>query len=185
MERNFEDPEPWINKADPDHPSLIDTKHQIAELYNVENVPTGFWIDEDRRFVRPGDIVFGSDYSRFLTGINAKEHKSALKEWVRTDKKSNDYDLDQITERQTNNSTNREDARAYFHLAQWLYENEHDSYAEKYFNKAIELAPDDVAIRRGSMRMRDKNPLGLGFIIIAIKRYLRGLTYYNPLPEFS
>lgn len=185
MERNFEDPSPWIEKAEPDHPSLIDTKHRISELYNVENVPTGFWIDENRNFVRPGDVVFGSNYSRFLTGINAKDHKEALKKWVRSDQNVTDYDKSEIAKKQTNESTDREDARAYFHLAQWLYENDKRSSAEDYFNKAIELAPNDVAIRRGSMRMRGKNPLGLGFLWLAIKRYLKGFSYYNPLPEFT
>ena len=45
-------------------PSLIDTRHRLADLYNMVNVPTVVWIDERGRIVRPNDVAFGSDTFR-------------------------------------------------------------------------------------------------------------------------
>jgi len=46
---------PWIREAKPTHPSLIDVRHVVAELYGWVNVPTVAWIDEDGRLVRPSE----------------------------------------------------------------------------------------------------------------------------------
>ena len=43
---------PWIEKAQPEHPSLIDATHQLDRL-GVVNVPSGIWIDERGIVVRP------------------------------------------------------------------------------------------------------------------------------------
>ena len=40
LDKSADDARPWIEKAAPAHPALIDTQHVIADLYNVVNVPT-------------------------------------------------------------------------------------------------------------------------------------------------
>jgi hypothetical protein len=44
---------PWIEKAAPTYPCLIDREHHVADLYNMVNVPQAVWIDEAGRIVRP------------------------------------------------------------------------------------------------------------------------------------
>lgn len=44
---------PYIEAAQPEHPSLVDTTHRMAELFGVVNIPNGVWIDEDGTIVRP------------------------------------------------------------------------------------------------------------------------------------
>ena len=53
LDKSPEDARPWIEAARPRHPSLVDTGHVLADLYNIVNVPTVFWIDEAGRIVRP------------------------------------------------------------------------------------------------------------------------------------
>ena len=45
---------PFIEQAQPEHPSLIDQAHVVDELFGIVNVPNGVWIDEDGMIVRPG-----------------------------------------------------------------------------------------------------------------------------------
>ena len=52
LDKTPDDARPWIEKASPTHPALIDTQHVLADLYNVVNVPTVLWIDERGRIVR-------------------------------------------------------------------------------------------------------------------------------------
>src|SRR5436309_1845380 len=54
----------WIEAARPTHPSLIDTRHAVAELYDWVNVPSNAWIDEEGRIVRPNDPGFAGEYFR-------------------------------------------------------------------------------------------------------------------------
>jgi hypothetical protein len=44
---------PFIDAAEPDHPSLVDTTHRMSELFGVINIPNGVWIDEQGMIVRP------------------------------------------------------------------------------------------------------------------------------------
>jgi hypothetical protein len=49
---------PWIEGANPDHPSLIDQAHILDELLGVVNVPNGVWIDEQGMIVRPPEPAY-------------------------------------------------------------------------------------------------------------------------------
>jgi len=83
LDKSPEDARRWIEAARPTHPSLIDTKHVLADLYNIVNVPTVLWIDERGRVVRPNDVAFGTDTFRHITGLEAAKHLTALRAWVR------------------------------------------------------------------------------------------------------
>src|SRR3954462_809786 len=48
---------PWIDAANPQHPSLIDEAHVLDELLGVINVPTGVWVDEEGMLVRPPEVA--------------------------------------------------------------------------------------------------------------------------------
>ena len=49
---------PWIDRAKPTHPSLIDAAHVLDELLGIVNVPSGVWIDERGTIVRPPEPAF-------------------------------------------------------------------------------------------------------------------------------
>jgi peroxiredoxin len=69
LDKSAEDARPWIEKAAPTYPVLIDTQHAVADLYNIVNVPTALWIDERGRIVRPNDVVFGTDTFKHITQL--------------------------------------------------------------------------------------------------------------------
>ena len=48
---------PFIEAAEPEHPSLVDTTHRMAELFGVINIPNGVWIDEQGMIVRPAEAA--------------------------------------------------------------------------------------------------------------------------------
>jgi len=79
LDKTADDARPWIESVNPTHPTLIDPQHLMADLYNVVNVPTIFWIDERGRIVRPNDVAFGSDTFKHITGLSAGKHLDALR----------------------------------------------------------------------------------------------------------
>src|SRR5437870_588372 len=72
----------WIEAAKPTHPSLIDTRHVVAELYDWVNVPSNAWIDEEGRIVRPNDPGFAGEYFRGMMEPGF-DFKAMMKEYAR------------------------------------------------------------------------------------------------------
>jgi len=83
LDKSAEDARPWIEKAAPTYPVLIDTQHVLPDLYNIVNVPTALWIDERGRIVRPNDVVFGSDTFKHITNLESAKPLAAVRAWVR------------------------------------------------------------------------------------------------------
>ena len=47
----------FIEVAKPEHPSLIDRHHVLADLFGVINIPSSVWIDEQGMIVRPAETA--------------------------------------------------------------------------------------------------------------------------------
>jgi hypothetical protein len=181
LDRSAADARPWIEAARPTHPSLIDTRHVVAELYNVVNVPTIVWIDERGRIVRPNDVAFGADTFRQLTGLDSAIHLAALRAWVRGERPA--LAADEVRAQQTLPTAADQQARAEFGLGRWLHERGRTAAAARHFERAGELAPHDFTIRRGTMPMRGIDPMGPEFRAMLGEWTRAGQPYYRPLPD--
>src|SRR5437763_12368017 len=70
------------------HTALIDQEHLVSKLYNMINVPTGVWINEQGRIVRPNEVAFVDDRFKTFTGLDSEPYLNALKDWVEKGDKS-------------------------------------------------------------------------------------------------
>lgn len=163
------------------HPSLIDTEHQLADLYRIVNVPTVVWIDEQGRIVRPNDVAFGSDMFKDLTGIESAPHLAALRAWVKENRTP--FDPQTVRRLQTLPTAAEQLARAEFALGWHLHQAGKTAAAERHFQRAGELAPHDFTIRRGSMPIRGLDPMGPAFVELYTQWAQAGNPYYVPLPK--
>ena len=179
LDRSADDARPWIEDARPTHPSLIDTRHLIADLYNIVNVPTVLWIDEGGRIVRPNDVAFATDTFVRVTGVPAAPRLAAIRAWVRGEVPV--ASAAEIRAQQTVPTVTDQQARAEFALGQWLYERGRSKAALPHFVRAGELAPHDFTIRRGTMPMRDVDPMGGEFRAMHAEWTASGRPYYRPL----
>ena len=64
LDTNVEAARPFIEAAEPTHPSLVDPAHKLVELFGFTNIPYGLWIDETGTIVRPADVAFGPRVER-------------------------------------------------------------------------------------------------------------------------
>lgn len=181
LDRSAEDARPWIEAAKPTHPSLIDTKHIVADLYNMVNVPTVLWIDERGRIARPNDVAFGTDTFKHITGLESAKPLAAVRAWVNG--QTAPLPETRARELQPLPTAAHQQARAEFSLGQWLYEQGRAAAAERHFVQAGELAPHDFTIRRGTMPMRGIDPMGPQFREMLGAWTKAGNPYYKPLPE--
>ncbi len=173
IDKSADDARPWIEAANPTHPSLIDTTHVIADLYNT--------IDERGRIVRPNDVAFGTDTFTHITGLRAATHLAALRAWVRGE--TTVLPEARIRALQSLPTDDDQRARAEFGLGEWLHNRGRTEAAARHFAKAGELAPHDFTIRRGTMPMRGIDPMGPQFREMLGAWVKAGNPYYRPLAE--
>ncbi len=75
--------EPFTTAAHQQHPSLLDEKLRVAELYGVRNVPAAFWIDENGRMVRANDPIYAQRRNRETGEVTInQEYLNAVRDWV-------------------------------------------------------------------------------------------------------
>jgi hypothetical protein len=181
LDKHPEDARPWIERAAPTHPALVDTQWVLADLYNIVNVPTTLWIDEEGRIVRPNDVAFATDTYRALTGFDSSHALAAVRAWVRdgvsTIDRSEAEGLEPLP------TEEHQLARSEFGLARWLAAQGRAEAAERHFVRAGALAPHDFTIRRGSMPMRGIDPRGPAFVTMMREWVAAGNPYYRPLPK--
>jgi hypothetical protein len=165
LDRNADEPRPFVEKAKPTHPSLLDTEHVVAELFNIVNVPTMIWIDERGVIVRPQDNQFGTDTFTQFHGKSSALYLAQVRAWVREGKGA--LAAEDVRKHQQVPSAQSQLARAEWALAWRLHQLGRAEAAERHFVRAGELAPQDWTIRRGSMPIRGIDPFGPDFFALA------------------
>jgi hypothetical protein len=148
---------PFIERAAPTHPALIDPEHQVADLFNMINVPTMVWIDEDGRIVRPNDQQFGTDMFVQMTGKPSAPFLAALRAWVHEGRGA--LAPEDVREQQLLPTAEQQLARAEFRLGWHLHGLGRHEAAERHFVRAGELAPNDWTIRRAQLPIRGIDPM--------------------------
>ena len=180
VERDAEDAREWIEAAQPSHPSLVDTDHLLAELYNMVNVPTVLWIDEEGQIVRPNDVAFTTEQGGNYASVSTDDQMALLRAWVHRDTEAKSPAAVRALQQLPTEEDQR--ARAEFGLGNWLWRQGRPDAAARAFERAGELAPHDFMIRRGTMKMVDKAPFGEDFRAMVTDWRKQGNDYYHPLP---
>jgi hypothetical protein len=183
LDRCADDARPYVERARPTHPSLIDSEHRVADLYAMINVPTMVWIDEAGRIVRPNDAQFGTDTFTQFHGRRSAPFLAAVRAWVRGERGA--LAEGAVRAQQLLPTAEQQLARAEFTLAWFLHRNGRIAAAERHFERAGRLSPHDWTIRRGSMPIRGKNPMGPEFFELYQEWQAAGSPGYptEALPE--
>ena len=179
LDKSADDARPYIEKAGATYPSLIDTEHRVAHLYGMINVPTVVFIDETGRIARPNAMEYGTDMFKQFHGRESAPFLAAVRTWVRTG--VSDVPRDQLAKRIVPPTPDEELARAEFALAWHLHKHGRVDAAERHFVRAGELSPNDWTIRRGSMPIRGKNPMGPEFFELFREWEAAGKPSYETL----
>ncbi len=78
---------PFIEAANPTHPSLLDPKHQLDALFGVVNIPNVIWINEEGVIVRPPEPGWppGDNYPEWLRGFVEDRNAAVEREAAETE----------------------------------------------------------------------------------------------------
>jgi hypothetical protein len=175
LDESVEAVQEWVDAASPTFPVLLDRDHIVADLYGFINVPTGVWIDEDGRLVRPAGPVFGDNSFTEFHGIDSTVHHGELRSWVL------DGELPApavVREGIMAPTREEQEGRAEHRLAVHLLRAGRKESAARHFDRAAVLAPDDWTIRRGSLPLRGEDPFGMAFFELYEDKQQRGGRRY-------
>jgi len=143
------------------------------------NVPMGVWIDEDGRIVRPAEVAYSDKLSLFGVSVEGDKYVDGLRDWVAKGKDSVfAMTPAQIIAKASKPDANAGLADAHFKLAVYLHEHGKTELAQKHWEKAQHLAPDDWNFHRQDWSFRKGE---------AMKRWMQkfraldGKPYYEPL----
>jgi hypothetical protein len=128
--------------------ALVDTNHDVSTAFQFINVPTGVWIDEKGRVVRPGEPAWNTDQvmkfgnKQLLT--EGTTYLTGIRDWVQNGDKSI-YALSdaEFTKRVQPPSATAAEADVSFKLAVWFHDKGKNDLALKYWQHAQQLNPDD------------------------------------------
>jgi hypothetical protein len=140
---------------------VVDVDQRIPELYGLYNVPSAVWIDERDRIARPPLIAPSDDTWRDFSHIDSSVHHDQLRRWVADG--ALPIEPDEARHRLAPPTPELAVARAERRLAAWLVRRDRPELAEAHFARAVELAPTDFTINRGSMPLRGSDPFGMEF----------------------
>jgi len=174
---------PWITAAKPTYIALIDEKHLVSKLYNMVNVPTGVWIDEHGKIVRPNEVAFVDDRFKNFSGLDSAPYLSALRDWIEKGNKSIYTMTDErLHEKLSMNDLNIILATAEFGLGEYLYQSGHLNQAIPHFKEAQRLNPKSWNYKRQAYALSDaKRDYGTTFAEEVEKA--GGSKAYYPPPE--
>jgi hypothetical protein len=160
---------PHIERARPDHPSLVDSTHQLAQHFGVVNIPSGVWIDEAGVIVRPPEPAFPRedavdnryapldglpDHLNEILAEAAKiradpRYLPAIRDWVANGAASR-YALspDEVVARSRQRGPEAAEAQAHVELGAALWARGDRGGAEEHWRLAHRLDPDNFTAKR-------------------------------------
>jgi hypothetical protein len=166
---------PWIERAKPEHPSLVDAAHVVDEKLGITNIPNSVWIDEQGIIVRPAEPAYVQagkfDYKlpdgtpqRLRDMLDEakkirtepEKYLTALRDWVDKGEDS-EYALapQEVIERSGSRGQEEAEAAARFELGQHLHRAGFPEDAVPHFREAHRLQPANWTYKRQAWTFAD------------------------------
>jgi len=176
LDLDVEAARPWIVKAHPEHPSLIDRAHRVDELFGIVNVPSGVWINEEGVIVRPPETAYprrppslGRPIPASATPeqiaritvvkalrIDPETYIAAVRDWVRHGAASRfALSPDDVLRRSQPRPIAEATAAAHFELGQRLHRLDRAEDAIPHFRAAHRLQPANWTYKRQAWSLVD------------------------------
>jgi hypothetical protein len=166
---------PYVERAQPEHPSLVDPAHLVDERFGITNIPNSVWIDEQGTIVRPAEPAWPvvrerrepaapppelpsrqaemmNEASKIVS--DAAAYLAALHDWVDRGAESRfALSPDEVIARSQPRSQDGAAAAAHFELAHHLHARGDLGGARAHFREAHRLQPQNWTYRRQAWSM--------------------------------
>ena len=171
---------PIIDAANFTYTALIDVNHHISALYNLVNVPSGVWIDEEGRIARINEGTYATTH--FNGAIGTDEYTPIVRDWVANGWDSvHAWDQDRVEESIFERTPEAERAQPAFRLGSYYFNSDNDAKAEQYWTLAQELDPTSWNYLRQDLNYEEGGSAGPAWQQRRQEIESAGGSYYAPL----
>lgn len=169
----------WHEKSPLTYTTLIDTAHRVSSLYNLVNVPSGVWVDEEGNILRIDEgtysepIPFGNNVF-----VGTDDYRPAVRDWVMNGPKSR-YVLtsNEVAAQIRRRTPDEALAEPTFKLGVYFFRQGNEDLGRSYWEAAQALFPDSWNFHRQDWNLTE----GLGGPKYREKRGDLGeKPYYKP-----
>jgi peroxiredoxin len=159
--------------------SLIDPHHKVSALYQMVNVPSGVWIDEQGRIVRPPEVAYTKGFRLLGKQVGDDRYEPALRDWVARGEQSRfAMTPEQLASKLALRSSPLRRAELEFQLGAYLFSIGDRKGAREHWQSAQNLDPDNWNYHRQDWSFDSKEAVRNW---MAKVRALGGKPYYEPL----
>lgn len=171
---------PIFDDANVSYTSIIDVNHHISALYNLVNVPSGVWIDEQGNIARINEGTYAKEHFGGAFGTN--DYVPIVRDWVAKGADSQYvWDRDKVRDRIFERTPEAERAQPAFQLGSWYFRQENDAKAEQYWSMAQELDPNSWNYLRQDLQYEEGGSAGPEWQQRREQIESAGGSYYAPL----
>jgi len=160
--------------------AIIDVNHHISALYNLVNVPSGVWIDEEGNIARINEGTYAKVHANGAFGTD--DYVPIVRDWVAKGAESEYvWDRNRVRENIVQRTPEAERAQPAFRLGTHYFTSGNDQKAEQYWTMAQELDPTSWNYLRQDLQYEDGGSAGPEWRARRDRIESAGGTYYKPL----
>ena len=169
---------PWYDKNKATFTTLVDPQHTVSSLYQMVNVPTGVWIDEQGQIVRPGEVAYSKEQKILGQTIGDNRYAAGVRDWVANGAKSS-YVMspEKLKARLALRKPELRQADAYFKLGTYFHQRGDREAAAANWKHSQELNPDSWNYHRQQWSFNKSTEMSNWFGKVG---RLQGKPYYEP-----
>jgi len=169
-----------FDDANVSYTAIIDVNHQISSLYNLVNVPSGVWIDEEGKIMRINEGTYAKEHMNGAWGTN--DYVPIVRDWVAKGADSEYvWDRSKVRKNIIQRTPEAERAQPAFRLGGYYFTNGNDEKAEQYWTMAQELDPTSWNYLRQDLQYEDGGSAGPEWSARREQIESAGGNYYAPL----
>jgi len=171
---------PIFDDANVTYTSIIDVNHSISALYNLVNVPSGVWIDEEGNIARINEGTYAKEHFDGAFGTN--DYVPIVRDWVANGEDSQYvWDRQKVRDSIFQRTPEAERAQPAFQLGTWYFTRDNDARAEHYWSMAQELDPNSWNYLRQDLQYEEGGSAGPEWRARRDQIESAGGSYYAPL----
>ena len=170
----------FYDDANVTYTALIDVNHQISSLYNLVNVPSGVWVDEEGKIMRINEGTYAKTHFDGAWGTD--DYVPIVRDWVAKGADSEYvWDRTKVRESIIQRTPEAERAQPTFRLGGYYFTGGNDEKAEQYWTMAQELDPTSWNYLRQDLQYEDGGSAGPEWSKRRAEIESAGGSYYAPL----